>query len=56
MNSRVSCTCKIDASIVGRTQAQGASRVFLVSTLVKFSEFMLLCGLNGGSNVAFSLN
>ena len=43
MDSRVSCTCRIDASIVGRTQAQGGSRVFLVAPLVKFGDFMLLC-------------
>ena len=42
MDSRVSCTCRIDASIVGRTQAQGGSMVFLVAPLVKLGEFMLM--------------
>ena len=56
VSSRVSCACKIDASIVGRTQAQGGSRVFFVAPLLKFSEFMLLCGLNGGCNAKFSMN
>ena len=42
MGSRVSCTCRIDARIIGRTQAQGGSRVFLVAPLVKFGEIILL--------------